>query len=420
MSGDLAYEEALAIVLREARALPVEHRAPRDAQGLVLAEPVTSDVDLPPFDNSAMDGFALRAAGEVLAVGREFDVRGSQVAGDAAATAGEGAWEIMTGARMPDGLDSVVPIERVEILARTGEDRPSRIRLAADVRPGDNVRLRGEDIARGAPAVPAGRRIGANELMVLASLGVPSIAVRRRVRVAIINTGRELVDDPAQPLASGEIRNSNGPYLAARVEAAGAEVVLRETVTDEPEVFLGVLERALAAGADVVLSTGAVSMGRHDFVPDALRGIGADILFHKVRIRPGRPLLFARLANGALFFGLPGNPASGAVGFRFFTEAALRAMSGMAPERPLRMPLAAAWSKRAELRFHLKGLVELVDGRLSARVLKGQESFKVLPLLVANAWVVVPAESMEMAAGGMVDVYGPGHLEPPMIGELLQ
>ena len=420
MSTDVAWDEALAIVLREARALPVERRAPRDAQGLVLAEAVSSEVDLPPFDNSAMDGFALRAAGAELAAGREFDVRGSQVAGDAAATAGEGAWEIMPGARMPDGLDSVVPIERVEILARDGDDRPARIRLAADVQPGDNVRLRGEDIARGAPAVPAGRRIGANELMVLASLGVPSIAVRRRVRVAIINTGRELVDDPARPLASGEIRNSNGPYLAARVDAAGAEVVLRETVSDEPEVFLGVLERALAAGADVVLSTGAVSMGRHDFVPDALRGIGADILFHKVRIRPGRPLLFARLANGALFFGLPGNPASGAVGFRFFTEAALRAMSGMAPERPLRMPLAAAWSKRAALRFHLKGLVELADGGLRARVLKGQESFKVLPLLLANAWIVVPAESMALEAGDMVDVYGPGHLEAPMIGEVLE
>ncbi len=420
MSAALSYEDALAIVLREARALPVEHRAPEDAAGLVLAEPVDSDVDLPPFDNSAMDGFALRAAGAVLAAGREFEVRGSQVAGDAAAIAGEGAWEIMTGARMPAGLDSVVPIERVEILERDGEGRPRLIRLAADVAPGDNVRLRAEDIARGAPAVPAGRRIGANERMVLASLGATTVAVRRRVRVAIINTGRELVDDPARPLASGEIRNSNGPYLAARVEAAGGEVVLRETVTDEPAVFLDVLGRALDAGADVVLSTGAVSMGRHDFVPDALRAAGADILFHKVQIRPGRPLLFARLAGGALYFGLPGNPASGAVGFRFFAEAALRAMSGMAPEQPLRMPLAAPWSKRAALRFHLKGLVELDGGRLSARVLKGQESFKVLPLLLANAWIVVPVDAMALEAGEMVDVYGPGHLEAPMIGEGLE
>jgi len=420
MSGAIGYEEAIAIVLREARALPVEQRAPGDALGLVLAESVSSEVDLPPFDNSAMDGFAVRGGGQVLAAGREFDVRGSQVAGDEASSAADGAWEIMTGARMPDGLDSVVPIERVEVLSRDGDGRPARIRLTADVGPGDNVRLRGEDVARGAAVMPAGRRIGANELMVLASLGREAVAVRRRVRVAIINTGRELVDDAARPLASGEIRNSNGPYLAARVAAAGGEVVLRETVSDEPEAFLGVLDRALAAGADVVLSTGAVSMGRHDFVPDALRGIGADILFHKVQIRPGRPLLFARLAGGALYFGLPGNPASGAVGFRFFTEAALRAMSGMPPEQPMRMPLAADWSKRAPLRFHLKGLVELVDGGLRARVLKGQESFKVLPLLLANAWIVVPAEAMALAAGTMVDVYGPGHLEAPMIGEVLE
>ncbi|HEY4531342.1 MAG TPA: molybdopterin molybdotransferase MoeA [Luteimonas sp.] len=420
MSAAVEFDEAIGIVLREARALPVEQRAPQDALGLVLAEAIASRVDLPPFDNSAMDGFALRAAGEAVPAGREFDVRGSQVAGDEASAAADGAWEIMTGARMPDGLDSVVPIERVEILERDADGRPGRIRLAADVGPGDNVRLRGEDVASGAPVMPAGRRIGANELMVLASLGRGTVAVRRRVRVAIINTGRELVDDASRPLASGEIRNSNGPYLAARVVAAGAEVVLRETVTDEPGVFLEVLGRALAAGADVVLSTGAVSMGRHDFVPDALRSVGADILFHKVQIRPGRPLLFARLAGGALYFGLPGNPASGAVGFRFFAEAALRAMSGMAPERPLRMPLAAAWSKRAPLRFHLKGLVELVDGGLRARVLKGQESFKVLPLLLANAWIVVPAESMALDAGEMVDVYGPGHLDAPLIGEVLE
>lgn len=420
MSAAIEFDDAIGIVLREARALPVERRAPGDALGLVLAEAVTSEVDLPPFDNSAMDGFALRADGETLPAGCVFDVRGSQVAGDEASAAADGAWEIMTGARMPDGLDSVVPIERVEILERDGAGRPGRIRLAAEVRPGDNVRLRGEDVARGAPVMPAGRRIGANELMVLASLGRASIAVHRRVRVAIINTGRELVDDASRPLASGEIRNSNGPYLAARVAAAGAEVVLRETVADEPGVFLEVLGRALAAGADVVLSTGAVSMGRHDFVPDALRSVGADILFHKVQIRPGRPLLFARLAGGALYFGLPGNPASGAVGFRFFAEAALRAMSGLAPERPMRMPLAAAWSKRAPLRFHLKGLVEHVDGGLRARVLKGQESFKVLPLLLANAWIVVPAASMAMEAGELVDVYGPGHLEAPMIGEVLE
>lgn len=419
MSGAVSHEEALVRILREAAPFPVEHRSLAAAAGLVLAEDVEAGADLPPFDNSAMDGFALFADGRALPAGAEFEVAGSQVAGDEASQAvGTGAWEIMTGARVPGGLDSVVPVERVEVLARDGDGRARRIRLTADVQPGDNVRLRGQDVERGTTVLAAGRPVDAAAVMVLASLGVDRVAVRRRPRVAVLNTGRELVDDPRRPLASGEIRNSNGPFLAARVDAAGAELVLRETVTDEPADFLAALERALAAGADVVLSTGAVSMGRHDFVPDALRGIGAEIRFHKVDIRPGRPLLFARLAGGQLYFGLPGNPASAAVGLRFFAEAALRAFTGLAPERPLWMPLAAPWQKRAALRFHLKARVELADGVVRARVLHGQESFKVQPLIDANAWIVVPAGTMAFAAGEMVEVYAPGHAEGLKIEEV--
>src|SRR5690606_35714835 len=139
------------------------------------------------------------------------------------------AWEIMTGARMPEGLDSVVPVERIEVIGRDDAGRPSRIRLAADVRPGDNVRLRGQDVESGTTVLRAGTVVDSAAVMVLSSLGVDRVAVRRRPKVAVLNTGRELVDDPERPLASGEIRNSNGPFLAARVAAAGAELVLRET-----------------------------------------------------------------------------------------------------------------------------------------------------------------------------------------------
>lgn len=415
----IGYDEALAVILREAARLEVRRCSPEQALGHVLAEPVTSDEHLPPFDNSAMDGFALHVGGATLRTGTEFDVAGAQAAGDARVEAAHGAWEIMTGARLPEGLDAVVPVEQVEVLDRDADGRPLRIRLSAEVEAGQHVRLRGEDVMRGRQVVEAGTRIEARHLMVMAALGVQAVSVARRPRIAIITTGRELVDDPAQPLESGEIRNSNGPFLAARAIEAGADVVFRETVSDEPSTFLVALEHALGAGADVVLSTGAVSMGRYDFVPDTLRGIGATIHFHKVRIRPGKPLLFARLAGGQLYFGLPGNPVSSAVGLRFFVEPALRALTGMTPERPIRVPLAAAYRKRAALRFHLKGRLE-VDGtgRLQARVLPGQESFRILPLLAANAWIVVPEDAPPPEAGDLVDVYGLGHREAPLMSEV--
>ncbi len=420
----IGYDEALTSILSQSRRLDTRRCPAAQALGHVLAEPVASPDYLPPFDNSAMDGFALLTGGATLRPGSEFDVAGAQAAGDAHVRVepqecgNGGAWEIMTGARMPEGMDAVLPVEQVEVLERDGEGRPLRIRLSADVGAGQHVRLRGEDVMHHAEVMRAGEQVQPQHVMLLAALGVAEVAVVRRPRVAIITTGRELVDDPLQALSSGQIRNSNGPFLAARVAAAGAEVVCRETVGDEQEAFLTALDRALHAGADMVLSTGAVSMGRHDFVPDALRGIGADIHFHKVRIRPGKPLLFARLHGGQLFFGLPGNPVSSAVGLRFFAEPALRAMLGMAPERPLRVPLAAAYAQRAVLRFHLKGrLAYTAAGGLKASVLPGQESFRILPMLASNAWVVVPETVSDLEAGDLVDVYGLGHLQSPQPGE---
>lgn len=405
----IGYDEALAHILREAKPLPVVLRTP--VPGQVLAEPVHSGEALPPFDNSAMDGFALRAGDAGIAAGGEFDVLGAQAAGDAQAAAQGGAWEIMTGARLPDGLNAVIPIEQVEVLARDDDGKPARIRLQAEVPRGQHVRRHGEDVRKGDRFLAAGTRLDAPQLMLLAALGVPLVDVRAAPRVALINTGRELVDDPARPLASGEIRNSNGPYLAQRVEQAGAELVLRQTVSDEVDAFFIAMEEARSAGAELVLSTGAVSMGRYDFIPDALRKLGATIHFHKVAIRPGKPLLFATLPNGALFFGLPGNPASSAVGLRFFVEPALRAMLGLAPERALRLPLRGGRRAHHALRVFLKARVELdAHGRLWAQALPGQESFRIAPLAQANAWVVIDGSAGDLPEGAPVEVCGPGHL----------
>ncbi|QGL63880.1 molybdopterin molybdotransferase MoeA [Stenotrophomonas maltophilia] len=408
----IAYSEALQHLMEAAAPLPAERLALHEAAGRILATDIISGQSLPPFDNSAMDGFALRANGTPFESDTEFVVQGWQAAGDAGAEGGDGAWEIMTGARMPVGLDTVVPIENVEILA-SDQGHPTRIALKSGVKPGQNVRLRGQDVEEGERVLQAGQALDINARTLLHAIGVAEVAVVARPKVAVIATGKELVTEAAQALDSGQIRDSNRPYLIGRLQAAGAEVVWQGTVGDDVAAFDAVLDDALAAGAKVLISTGAVSAGRYDFIPDALRARGARIVFHKVAIRPGKPLLFAVLPNGALYFGLPGNPVSAAVGQRFFVEPVLRRLLGLAAEPLLQLPLQADVRKPPGLRFHARARVDVdAQGRLSARVLSGQESFRLKSMLQANAWVVLEGEGDLVAAGTPVRVQGWGHQDP--------
>ncbi|MEN5004425.1 molybdopterin-binding protein [Stenotrophomonas indicatrix] len=408
----IAYSEALQHLMEAAAPLPAERLALHEAAGRILATDIISGQSLPPFDNSAMDGFALRANGTPFESDTEFVVQGWQAAGDAGTEGGDGAWEIMTGARIPVGLDTVVPIENVEILA-SEQGRPTRIALKSGVKPGQHVRLRGQDVEEGERVLQAGQALDINARTLLHAIGVAEVAVVARPKVAVIATGKELVTEAAQALDSGQIRDSNRPYLIGRLQAAGAEVVWQGTVGDDVAAFDAVLDDALAAGAKVLISTGAVSAGRYDFIPDALRARGARIVFHKVAIRPGKPLLFAVLPDGALYFGLPGNPVSAAVGQRFFVEPVLRGLLGLAAEPLLQLPLQADVRKPSGLRFHARARVDVdAQGRLSARVLSGQESFRLKSMLQANAWVVLEGEGDLVAAGTPVRVQGWGHQDP--------
>lgn len=403
----ISYDQARQHIFAACQPLPAQNVASSAALGRVLAQDVISAEDLPPFDNTAMDGFALATGGHELAPGCKFLVLGSQAAGDGEAHYETGACEIMTGACLPAGLDAVVPVEQATVLARDEHARPIRIRLDAAVMPGAHIRLRGQDVAVGQKLLLEGTRITPVARMLLLALGVANVIVRPQITVALLTTGRELVDDPNQPLAPGQIRNSNAPYLSDCLALVGATMVHQETVLDDPVAFVDALARSLAAGAKVVLSTGAVSMGRYDFVPDALRELGAEIVFHKVAIRPGKPLLFARLLGGQLYFGLPGNPVSSAVGLRFFVEPALRALLGQAEERPLRLPLAQPVQKKAGFRYLQKARVQLAEhGQLQVQLLAGQESFRIQPLLAANAWAVLDEDAEQLSAGTLVDVYG--------------
>jgi molybdopterin molybdotransferase len=400
----ISYREAIERLLAPLSVLPSESCALADAGGRVLADTLTSPLALPSFDHAAMDGYALKA-GASTGGGSEHPVRGSLAAGDAVPGARSGACEIMTGARLPDGLDAVVAVERTDVLQAQPDGTPRRIRLLDDVTPGQNVRRTGSDVSRGASVLAAGTVIEPAQIMLLAALGITRLAVVRRPRVAIICTGKELQTGAPSPLRDGQIHNSNGPYLVAELRRAGAEVVSCVTVDDTVHPYVAALERAVEAGVDMVVSTGAVSMGRHDFVPDTLRQVGARLLFHKVAIRPGKPLLAARLHAGPLVLALPGTPMAVAAGARFFVTPVLRAMAGQGSEPALHATLASPQHPKPGLRHFLRAALWLDEqGRLQARPLDRQEPFRIQPFAHADAWVVLDGHAGDFASGMQVEI----------------
>ena len=402
----IRYDEAVIRLLAVTVPLAGERCTVRDALGRVLAGPVDSAIALPSFAHAAMDGYAL-AASPPLAAGSEHVVRGSQAAGDAARHADGGAWEIMTGARLPDGLNAVVAVERTELLESAPDGTPRRIRLRDALGEGQNVRRAGVDVEPDTMVLEAGMRLGPAQLMLLSALGVAEVQAVRRPRVAVIGTGKELVADPHQPLVDGQIYCSNGPYLAAALTMAGAQVIACEVVDDTAVTYADALRRAQQAGADLVVSTGAVSMGRYDFVPDALRRLGAAELFHKVAMRPGKPLLAATLPDGPLVLALPGTPMAVAAGMRFFVAPVLRTMLGQGAEPVLHAVLDTPQQPRAGLRHFLRATFVLdADGRLHARVMPQQQPFRILPFAAADGWVVLDEEAGDCAAGRLVQVAG--------------
>ncbi|HEX5134911.1 MAG TPA: gephyrin-like molybdotransferase Glp [Thermoanaerobaculia bacterium] len=320
----IGVDEAFAIVDAAMTALPEERLALAAAAGRVLAADVVADVDWPPFDTSAMDGYAVRAH-EARAAEGEAALRersGLVAAGDPsppALVSGE-AVRVMTGAPLPSGADAVVPLEHSR---RDG----GRVFFDPVPKNGAHVRHRGESVARGQVLLRAGDRLGPAAVALAALAGADPISVRRRPRVAIAATGNELVPSGEKP-TEGKLRDSNGPMLDALCRARGWPTVLRERIADEEaavEKLFGEFD-----DADVLVTTGGVSAGDLDLLPPAALRAGWEILFHRVAIRPGKPIAFARRA-GRFWFGLPGNPVSASVGFHLFVRRGLDRMEGVVP-----------------------------------------------------------------------------------------
>jgi molybdopterin molybdotransferase len=326
----LTLDEALAIVLKSARTLESEPVELAQAIGRVLAQDVASDVDMPPFPKAAMDGYACRRAD----LGRELSVVETIPAGSLPTQrigAGQCA-RIMTGAMVPEGADCVIMVEQTEQLT------PQTIRFTG-MQTAANICCRGEDVRAGQVVLRRGLRIRPQDIATAAAVGCVRPQVFRSPRVAVISTGDELVPPNDRPQAS-QIRDSNSEQLCAQVRQVGATARNCGIVPDRPDEMKTVIHEALR-GSDVVLLSGGVSAGDYDYVPQILRQVGVNVLFHKVAVKPGKPTLFG-VSERACCFGLPGNPVSSFIIFELLVRPFLYRMMG-ADWRPLcvQLPLAA-------------------------------------------------------------------------------
>ncbi len=408
----ISYTSAIDLLLENSTKLPVATNDLKDCRNLVAAQTVTCKTKLPAFANSAMDGFAVKAADTASASLTQpvtLSVIGSIAAGNNPTTHSVEqtgtAWEIMTGAVIPNGYDAVVKIEDVRVQTASENNDTAIISITAPVPVNSNIRKSGEDFHPGDILINAGEIITPRHIMALAATGNTTIDTISKPTITILATGKELEHQHKQLPASGKINNSNTPYLLA--ELSNMPVIAKDggIIADDAALFAEKLNTYLKS-SNVIISTGAVSMGKYDFIPQTLQKLGAEIIFHKVAIRPGKPILYAKFSNGTHYFGLPGNPISAAVGLRFFVIPLLRHMQNMPTEQPLTARLLTAAPKKTGLHFFRKARVNVATGgKLQLEILAGQESFKIQPMLKANCWAMFTPEQTGTEIGEAIAIY---------------
>ena len=401
----ISIEEARALILAEARPLPFESRALSDVVGAVLAAPVLASHDVPPFDNSAMDGFAVLAADTLGATSDapvELSVGETIPAGYSAGTelrSGQ-AFKIMTGAPMPSGADAVVQVEDTEPGA--ADSAGERVRVLRVVTSGLNVRRAGEDVAAGMRVLSPGALLQAGEIGVLASLGYPRVDVYRRPRVAILSTGSELVEVD-QPLGPGQIRNSNSYTLEAQCRALGIVPDRLGIAPDDYESTRRMIERGLQY--DVLITSGGVSVGEFDFVKDVQDSLGVERRLWKVAMKPGKPLAFG-VYGDTLVFGVPGNPVAAMVSFELFIRPALLHLMGHERVlRPLHKAVLHEDLPNRHGRVHVVRVRAWREGETWHVSSTGpQGSAMIRSMVAADGLIFVPARDEGLKVGDRADL----------------
>ncbi|GAB6050918.1 molybdopterin molybdotransferase MoeA [Hydrogenophilus islandicus] len=368
-----------------------------EALNRILAEPIVAPFNVPAHDNAAMDGFAVRYSDLDPSHPTRLKVIGAAFAGHpfTGALTPASSVRIMTGAEIPTGADTIVP---QEVCTVEGEI----VTIPPGQKMGQHLRRAGEDLAAGGVALPAGRRLGPAELGLIGSLGIGAVRVVRRLRCAVLSTGDEIAAI-GEPLAPGQIYDSNRHTLSALLRRLGCELLDFGITPDQPELLRERFTLA-AENADVILTSGGVSVGEADFIRQMMAELG-EVHFWQLAIKPGRPLAFGRIGN-AWLFGLPGNPVAVVVAFTAFVRDALRTLQGENPVRPpLLIPavLAHPIRKKPGRQEYLRATVAREGNALVARVAGAQGSGILSSMTRATGFLVLPAEAGDLAAGAVVD-----------------
>ena len=399
MAELMPLEDALRIVLENVGPLGTKQVFLHESLGYVLAEDIYSDTDKPLFDNSAMDGFAVRYE-DIKEIPAKLRVIGEYAAGTAENLKVEPgtAVKIFTGAPIPEGADTVVPVEYTET-------EGNYVIIKKEFKKGANVRKRGEDVRKGEVVIPRGKEIRPYEMGMLASVNKAVVKVYRKPSVGILSTGDEILDVCEEQTRPSQIRTSNNYTLYGQVLQAGGVPHNLGIAPDDPEELKRVMRSM--RDYDVFITTGGVSMGEKDYVQYLVEELGVKIMFHKLRIKPAKPVLFGIYGENKLFFGLPGNPVSCAVAFDLLVYPALRVMQGF--KEVFKQKVTAVLEKdfkrkRAERREFARCRVWFEGGRYHCEPLEKQDSHMLTSLVNANGYMIVKEGIKELKKGEEVEV----------------
>ncbi len=392
----ISWQKAQEIIKQKAPLMPSLTIETGDAYHYVLAEDVYAISDLPPFDNSAMDGYALKS--------QNLNNKSAQRVDPHAAFAGsrphadmkdEHAVKIMTGAKIPQTYDIVVPFEDVT-------EKDDQIIINTQIKPNQNIRKQGSDVQKGDLLITQGTKLNGYHLALLGAQGISEITVYAPPKVAIIITGNEVT---TQNSDDGQIADANGPFLRAAIGQAGAQIYGLYYIKDDPYAFQQLIA-SLKGEVDMIISTGAVSVGDKDFIAQEIIQEGGSIHFHKIYQRPGKPLLFGALSDGTAWFGLPGNPVATQAGFIFSVQNWLNLTMGASVINFEKAVFTGNFQKKKDFQHFLRGYYHSdKQGQLLVDLPAGQASYQLKNWAKSNCWIVAPAGVETLTANNIVDIY---------------